>query len=74
MAYPRLALDAKGAAVSGGAAIATAGLSIVAEGMWDRWVTTAKNPCDRVLSEASKQDKSAYNKLLQASSISNASP
>jgi len=44
MANPLLVLDPKGVVLSGSAVVATAGLSILAEGMWDRWVATAKNP------------------------------
>ena len=55
LAHPQLGLNVKGAAISGGAAIATGGLSILAEGMWDRWVATARNPC-KLLAERIEQD------------------
>jgi len=64
MANPRLTLDARGAAISGSAAVATAGLSILAEGLWDRWVATASNPCEQLITELSKKDKKAFKGLL----------
>jgi len=65
MANPRLAIDPKGVALSGSAAVATAGLSILAEGLWDRWIATAKNPCEGLISKISKENKRAYKVLLQ---------
>lgn len=65
LANPRLALDVKGVAVSGGAAVATAGLSILAEGLWDRWVATAKNPCENLINSLSKKDRAMYSLLKQ---------
>ena len=65
LANPRLALDVKGAALSGGAAVATGGLSILAEGLWDRWVATAKNPCERLIMQISKTPKEPYRTLLE---------
>ncbi|MBV1959420.1 MAG: hypothetical protein KUG53_01675 [Pseudomonadales bacterium] len=67
LAHPRLALNTKGAVVSGGAAVATAGLSILAEGMWDRWVVTSQNPCERLIAKYRAQDESDYQLLLPAS-------
>ena len=64
MAHTRLTLDPKGVAVSGGAAVATAGLSILAEGLWDRWVATAKNPCDGLIMQIGEDKKSIYQPLL----------
>jgi hypothetical protein len=64
LAYPRLAINAKGAVVSGSAAAATAGLSIIAGGLWDRWIATAKNPCERIFTNASVNDKETYGPLL----------
>jgi len=66
LANPRLALDPKGVALSGGAAVATAGLSILAEGLWDRWIATSKNPCEGLVSKLRKQENSAYSDLLAA--------
>ena len=45
LAEPRLAVDAKGSLISGGAAVATGGLSILARATWERLVRS-KNPCD----------------------------
>jgi hypothetical protein len=59
-----MALDAKGAAVSGSAALATAGWSILAESMWDRWVATAGDPCKRLLKKARKDKAREYETLL----------
>ena len=64
LANPQLAFDAKGAAVSGGAAVATGGLSILAEGMWDRWVATSRNPCKALEDSAQKDTRRAYNRIL----------
>ena len=44
LAAPRLAVDAKGTLISGGAAVATGGLSILARATWDRLVRS-KDPC-----------------------------
>jgi AsmA family protein len=52
--HPRLGVNAKGVVVSGGAAMATGGLSIVAEGMWDRWVATSVNPCEAVFEQTNQ--------------------
>ena len=64
MANPRLVIDPKGVAISGGAAVATAGLSILAEGLWDRWIATAKNPCEGLITTISKEKKGTYKALL----------
>ena len=45
LAAPRLAVDAKGTLISGGAAVATGGLSILARATWDRLIRS-KNPCE----------------------------
>ena len=45
LAAPRLAVDAKGTLISGGAAVATGGLSILARATWERLVRS-KNPCE----------------------------
>ena len=61
--YPRIGVNAKGVVVSGGAAVATGGLSILAEGMWDRWVATSVNPC-QALFEQQNQAGSDLKKLF----------
>ena len=47
LAAPQLAVDAKGGLISGGAAVATGGLSILAKATWERLVRS-KNPCETV--------------------------
>ncbi|MEP4149087.1 MAG: AsmA family protein [Halioglobus sp.] len=55
--HPRLGVNAKGVVVSGSAAVLTGGLSIVAEGMWDRWVATSVNPCEAVFEDSEQAGK-----------------
>lgn len=64
LAHPQIVLDAKGVALSGGAAVATAGLSILAEGLWDRWIATANNPCKRLVKQVLEHDKQIFRDLL----------
>ena len=45
LAAPRLAVDAKGTLITGGAAVATGGLSLLARATWDRLVRS-KTPCE----------------------------
>ncbi|MEH6584218.1 MAG: hypothetical protein V7754_19965 [Halioglobus sp.] len=70
LANPRMAIDVKGAAVSGGAAVATAGLSIVAEGLWDRWVATSSNPCESLVEEISGKSHQTLKELSDTPVIS----
>ena len=63
LANPRITLDPRGAAISGSAAIATAGWSILAESMWDRWVLTAGDPCKRLIKKARDDKKRDYESL-----------
>jgi uncharacterized protein involved in outer membrane biogenesis len=51
LAAPRLAVDAKGTLISGGAAVATGGLSILARATWDRLVRS-KDPCETAAQQA----------------------
>jgi hypothetical protein len=53
LAAPGLTLDPRGAVVNGGAAFATAGLSILATTAWDR-VFRAKDPCGAAVAEAGR--------------------
>jgi uncharacterized protein involved in outer membrane biogenesis len=46
LAQPRLAVDEKGVLISGGAAVATGGLSILAKAAWRR-LSRAKKPCQQ---------------------------
>jgi uncharacterized protein involved in outer membrane biogenesis len=45
LAEPRLAVDEQGVLVSGGAAVATGGLSILATGLWRR-IAGSRTPCE----------------------------
>ena len=45
LAAPRLAVDAKGTLITGGAAVATGGLSLLARATWDRLVRS-RTPCE----------------------------
>jgi len=53
MAEPRLRLDPASSAIEGGAAVATAGLSIVAKSLWGRWLGN-RDPCRKFTEEAAK--------------------
>jgi hypothetical protein len=54
LAAPRLAVDEKGVLISGGAAIATAGLTVLARGIWDR-LKGAGDPCQQSTDRALEQ-------------------
>jgi uncharacterized protein involved in outer membrane biogenesis len=54
LASPTITLDPKGTLVSGGAAVATGGLSILAVAAWDR-IFREKDPCAATLREADKR-------------------
>ena len=53
LAAPRLAVDEQGVIVTGGVAVATGGLSILAKAAWDR-LSRSADPCDDVRQEAAK--------------------
>jgi len=53
LSRPELSLDPAGALVGGGAAVATMGLSIVAESLYKRWFKS-RNPCETMTQEAFK--------------------
>jgi uncharacterized protein involved in outer membrane biogenesis len=55
MADPKLQLDPQGALVSGGAAVITLGLSILAKTAWDR-AFREKDPCGAAIAEAAKRE------------------
>ena len=69
LANPRLILDPAGAAVSGGAAVATGGLSILAGSMWDRWIATSGDPCKRLIKAARNDPKRDYRSLLREATL-----
>jgi len=54
LAAPRLAVDETGVLISGGAAIATGGLTVLARGLWDR-MKGAGDPCKRSTEKAIEQ-------------------
>ena len=54
LAAPRLAVDERGLLITGGAAVATGGLSILARGVWDR-MSRAKDPCKEASDKAIEQ-------------------
>ncbi len=54
LAKPRLTLDPTGSLVSGGAAFATGGLSVLATTVWDR-LFREKDPCATAIAEANKR-------------------
>lgn len=62
LAHPWITLDPQAVVVSGGMAVATGGLSILAEGLWDRWVATAKSPCQELFKQIRRDEK--YRPLL----------
>ena len=53
LAAPRLAVDEKGVLVSGGVAVATGGLSILARAAWDR-LSRSDDACDEATTEGRK--------------------
>ena len=55
MASPAVELDPAGAVVSGGLAVATAGISLLAKSMSDRFLSS-KDPCGDALKEIEKRD------------------
>ena len=54
LANPGLTLDPTGALVNGGAAFATAGLSVVATTLWDRFVQSG-DPCAAAVAESDRR-------------------
>ena len=54
LASPRLAVDETGVLITGGAAVATGGLTLLARGLWDR-LSKSGDPCNQ-MSEQALQD------------------
>jgi hypothetical protein len=54
LASPRLAVDEAGVLITGGAAVATAGLSLLARGLWDR-LSKSGDACKQVTEQALKE-------------------
>ena len=51
LARPRIAVDEQGVLITGGAAVATGGLTILARAVWDR-LSRSKDPCGEVSRQA----------------------
>jgi hypothetical protein len=54
LAKPQLAVDEAGVLITGGAAVATGGLSLLAKGLWDR-LSKSGDPCKQVTDAALSQ-------------------
>jgi uncharacterized protein involved in outer membrane biogenesis len=54
LARPRLAVDETGLLITGGAAVATGGLTILARGIWDR-LARSRNPCEDTSARAREE-------------------
>ncbi|MGD8578340.1 MAG: AsmA-like C-terminal region-containing protein [Lysobacterales bacterium] len=57
LATPEIELNPKGAVISGGAAVATAGISVLAKSLYDRFLTS-KDPCGDARREIEQRDQS----------------
>ncbi len=64
LAHPHLTLDPGGVVLHGGAAIATGGLSLVADTLWSRWKASRENPCDNIASQAAQDSSGAFYTLF----------
>ncbi|MDJ0940660.1 MAG: AsmA family protein [Woeseiaceae bacterium] len=53
LSRPTLAVDEQGVLITGGAAVATGGLSILAKAAWDR-MTRGGNPCEKTAKESTE--------------------
>jgi uncharacterized protein involved in outer membrane biogenesis len=56
LSSPGIELDPAGVAITGGVAVATAGLSLVGKSLWDRFLTS-KDPCGKALKKLQKLDQ-----------------
>jgi hypothetical protein len=63
LAAPRLAVDETGLLITGGAAVATGGLSILARGIWDR-LSRAREPCGAASANAIEDLKDRFPDLV----------
>jgi len=54
LSSPRLAVDEAGVLITGGAAVATGGLSLLAKGLWDR-LSKSGDPCKQMSEQALKE-------------------
>lgn len=64
LAKPQVQISATGTAISGSAAIASGGLSILASGLWDRLRSSVENPCDGLYDRALKDPKAPFGLLV----------
>ena len=63
LASPRMGVDETNVLVTGGAAVATGGLSLLAKGLWDR-VSRSKDPCKQVSEQAIEELGSRFPDLV----------
>jgi hypothetical protein len=63
LAAPRLAVDETGVLVTGGAAVATGGLSLLARAIWDR-LSKSGDACNQVAGEALKELEGRFPDLV----------
>lgn len=54
-AHPWITLDPEAVARSGSVAVATGGISILVEGLYDRWIKTARSPCRELYKQIRKE-------------------
>lgn len=64
MTKPKIQISATETALSGGAAIASSGLSILASALWDRLRSGFENPCDAVYNRAIRNPKIGFGFLV----------
>ncbi len=60
LSYPFLTVDPEAVVIMGGAAIATGGLSMLAENLWSRWKAATENPCKQIFVIAAKDSSRGY--------------
>ena len=63
LAAPRLAVDETGVLITGGAAVATGGLSLLARAIWDR-LSKSGDACNQVAGEALKELEGRFPDLV----------
>jgi AsmA family protein len=63
LAEPKLAVDEAGVLITGGAAVATAGLSLLARGLYDR-LSKSGDPCKQMSEQAMKELEGRLSELV----------
>lgn len=63
LSNPQINLSATDTALTGGAAIMSSGLSILATGIWDRIRSSVENPCNALVERARSDGKAYYGDL-----------